>query len=1285
MISSLLMLALAFPLEWNTTYRTDVPYEVELNVKKLGASAFTVLADGREIPSTSRPGKAPDTVDLRFTVPAGTRKLSCEGRKVEKRGGGGEGKFADASDDNLFDGVLGDPARWTCDDNVRLVKTEKGLLFRSVSGTWAKATATVDLPEGAGGKPVWQELDVTSRSRLVWGGATFVEQLDAGGKVLPETLCDRRWTTHMRPKDKLCRYRDEGHVHPKARKLRLVLVLDRREVAFDEYGLPIVDKTELDSQLELTHLAVRFAERLPFPKWNDDFFAPGASGKAGDFAFRLGGPNAQAMSFQARTRAAWTQSHQFRDESDILLPSGAGTVEVDLKPDWGKVPVTIFEGDQSYIACECKRGMRRMFALDYDPVKKEAFLLLRDWKGHLAEGKFPGVEIPNGVWSHVAVTWKPGVEAKLFVNGHAVARLPIPEFEAVPIADRNVCRNPNDSWAMEFFVGCTPYLREMRDLADAKASEKLVQGAMDNLRVSSGCRFAGDFTPAKATLDGDTRALFAFDRWFDGVSGGGFGFIPATVFATTDRVEHQVKVEKRGGGGQQIVQYYPKELLPENDPMKVLDHDNYPDLPSDAEYREARIAKTRSFTVKPGEKITVTAAERAYPDYVEYANESATERVAYPLLVRSDKLDTRSFGDLRDSICVDGTSDRDRVNRLFQFVMNASDYFMNHQADFKAGSDAPVSACYEAMTMLNSYCGFECGPLNNMTANMLATVAGCPACQTGGYGHEFEQVFYDGKNHIYDLSARKFFPSFDNETSVYLKEAGDQPHALARVGTSADHFYRRGTRGSWCLQPNYVEKFGLVLNPGERLRVWYANDMQMNNINMRAKSGVYGMKKLPPGGVDYAQVVGAKDDKNWSWRRDRVFPQYSTAVLAFDGRPARTNPAFAEVTDASFCYSVRMPYPIVWGEYEAELADGKRAALELSTDGGKTFAAVPRSEDGRARLEYRVRARHAYLVRVKAPIGKVVRFVARTEGEVNPRIYPGWMKGGENVFTYKAESGAVRITQAWREPAKEIVVSGCAYKGAIPGFEMALTLVDPARPSVLAVTGVSPQATVKTYGRLSAKLEGGRLTLAYDGSRKPLLAAGDDRPGTTAEFPCLTGFEIVDGEAKKATYAIVSPDARLVVRDDPKAGEWEFKLPFEPLPAGKYQVFALGRCASHRGFILKFVDPATPKDAKRTESVWRDINEFFDYRGMVFFGREGGRSRWKWDTVLERPSSASGWLIHKYDFPAGTDSLTFVWPWKPAEGFEFAAALVLPDPDDESQLMLRNLLFGINTDPIHVK
>ena len=68
--------AASFPLEWNVTYRTDVPYEVELNPAKLGANAFQVKADDHPIEVVQFAGKMPGTRALRFTVPAGTRSLA---------------------------------------------------------------------------------------------------------------------------------------------------------------------------------------------------------------------------------------------------------------------------------------------------------------------------------------------------------------------------------------------------------------------------------------------------------------------------------------------------------------------------------------------------------------------------------------------------------------------------------------------------------------------------------------------------------------------------------------------------------------------------------------------------------------------------------------------------------------------------------------------------------------------------------------------------------------------------------------------------------------------------------------------------------------------------------------------------------------------------------------------------------------------------------------------------------------------------------------------------------
>ena len=1293
-MNTLILLAVAFALEWNPTYRTDVPYEVEVNPAKIGADVFTVLADGKPLKTVAFTGKLPGTVDLRFSVPAGTKALSCEGRK-------GTAALADvATLDNLFAGAL-DPAnlgKWQLAKGVRAVPSEGGLTFACDEsfGSHATVSYVIDIPEGLGGRPVIQDIEVTNGGKLVWGGKTYVEQLDAEGAPLPETLADRRWTMHMRPPEKVCTYRDEGHVHPKARKLRFVAELNRINSKFDDYGLPIKDRSILLPKLVLTRLAVRTAERLPFPKFRDAFFGKGVSGKPGDTSFRMGGENGRSMSYQVRSRAAWTQGHQFREENDLYFPSGAATVEAWIRPDWTAfaarraaektakpAPATIFEGMQDYIAAECKRGQGRMLALDYRPSEKRVSLLLRDWRGKLYSKDFDGIELKDGEWTHLALQWTPGGVAELYVNGRRTATLPIPEFQAVPLADKSI-KNVNDRWAMEFYFGASCQSARLPRGVPVGPGGVFFDGEGDNLRISTGCRYSGDFTPAREfALDGDTRALFTFDRWFDGVSGGGFGYIPASVRALDDRVGHELEVGVKGEPGKRKIQYFPKEILPENDPMKVLDHDNYPVLPSDAEYREARTWRRQSFAVKPGEKVTVRAAARAYPTYVEYENTSKTEPLRYPILVRKGCLDPRSFGDLSDSLSLAGVSDRDRANRLFQYVMHASDYFMNHQAFFEPGCDAPYSACYEAMIMLNSYCGFECGPLNNMTANMLATVAKCPAGQTAGYGHEFEQVLYDGKNHIYDLSARRFFPAMDNETAAYLKEVGDQPIINRRVGHCADHFYRRGTRSSWVQNPSYQEKLGAVLNPGERLRVWYANDAQMNNVNTRGRGGVYGWKELPVGMKDYARVCGADESRAWTVRRDRIFPHYSTAIISFDGRPSLANPAFVEAPDGTFAYHAVSPYPIVFGEYAARLGNGRTAALEVSTDGGKTYHALPAGKDGTTRLEYRIKARHDCLIRVKAAVSEVARFVARTEGEVNPRTYPGWVTGGENEFTFKAEpGGAAKVTVAWREPAKEIVVAGTAKQGAIPGFETELTVVDPAKPLTLAVSGASAAAKVRTYGRLTASIGGGKLTLAYDSSKAPAIRHGDDVPVAQKEFPAFAAVDVVDGDAVKTVTVVIAPNARLLLTEDPVMAEGKRTFTFEKLPAGRYQVFALGRGDSREGGLLHFVDP----NGKDNPCIWRGINEFLDYRGMVFFGREGERSRWKWDTVVraDLQHSSSGFLLKTFDFPE-TDTLTFYVPWRHPKPFEFAAALVLPDPDEESQLELRKMLFGLNCDPFHVE
>ena len=64
---------------------------------------------------------------------------------------------------------------------------------------------------------------------------------------------------------------------------------------------------------------------------------------------------------------------------------------------------------------------------------------------------------------------------------------------------------------------------------------------------------------------------------------------------------------------------------------------------------------------------------------MEIANVGACPLV-YPALVNKGEFDPRSFGDLADSLLNgrENLSDRERANAVFQFVLGASDYFMQH-------------------------------------------------------------------------------------------------------------------------------------------------------------------------------------------------------------------------------------------------------------------------------------------------------------------------------------------------------------------------------------------------------------------------------------------------------------------------------------------------------------------------------------------------------------------------------------------------------------------------------
>ena len=1276
-----------FPLEWNVRNAAG-PYEVEISPAKLEKLAgmkkgtgFAVRAQTpageRELPVAVLPGKAEGTVDLRFTPPPGTTGLVCRAA--------GERRMSDpAAIDNLFADALVSTNGWRPTPRM-IIEPQKGgaLLFRPRSGGCPEAAYDVAVPAGLAGRPVKFEAITESIGGASWVFRMYVEQRDASGKQLPEPVYDRRWTTLMMPSDKTCRFVERGRIHPEARTLRFFLSLGTAEKKYDEYGLPRAEPARALTKLKLHRLALRPAEQLPFPKYADTHFPAGVSGEAGDCAIRLGGPDERAFWYQTRSMASWAAGFQLRREERLFFPAGAGTVEAWLKSDWkptvaranGKDvcrPIVLFQAYQSFRAYECKAGKGAMLQLAYRPDPGELELVLVD----VFKTKYTGTaarKLPVGGWCHLAVQWAPGGVAEVFVDGRRALSVPIPNWKALNLADEEI-KVPNDENALEFYLGST--WQSAR--ADAKSNPDwpFFQGAADLLRVSTGCRYAGDFTPPRTlACDPATRALFTFDRSFDGVSGGGIGWIPGTTRSlSVGRVDRTLEI------GGRAVPYWPKDVPPELDPHCVFDIVNFPVLPTPADFEAARRPFAKSAVLKSGEKLELDCPEKVVTDFVEIANVS-DKPLVYPIVLNAGDVDPRSFGDLADTLGLEGLSDRERVDRTFAFVLASTDYFMNHTAMFPPGSDAPRDVEYQALLMLNGYCGFECGPLNNMTANLFVDVAKCPAANTSGYGHSFEQVFYDGKNHIYDLSAQKYFPAADNETAAYLEEGGDESGIFPRMGNAAEHYIRKSTRGVWPGSPANGEKIGVTLNPGEAFRVWQVNDGHCNDLVTRSKTGVYRGResKFRP---DYTEPCHADTEKAFLQRVERFFPQYLNGFITFDGAPSTANPAFEAAADGgAFCYKVTSGgYPIVHAEYAAVRRDGSRAALEISTDGGKTFRPLASPAD------YAVRARYAYLVRVKAPIGDVARFTASTEVQLNPRVFPGRLRAGANRLTFTcASGGAARVTVQGRAPAGRIAVPEAVSSGAIVGAETLFYAFDPAERPVLDVEGASALATVKAFGGIRATLRDGKLALAAD-------AAGGTRVGAV---------RIVDGGAEKtlvvlvgtgvrfgtARHARVADGARMLPPDatSPQARGWlpagnhgaEIRFPIAPVPAGKYAVLCLDRFESH--------PKEDPKGQVRM--LWGDMkstdlgsarNWACNYK-KANYGRPGERANFKWD-YADHPGTSHPYAnMRVADLPAA-DRVSFR-SWRNGDAVEIAAVLVVPDPSMDLRCELTRVLCGLNCDP----
>ncbi|MBO5991049.1 MAG: hypothetical protein J6R00_05305 [Lentisphaeria bacterium] len=1283
----------AFPLEWNVNRKTGIPYEVEISRTKLnelagvdkecGFKVTATTADGKkELAVQLLEGQRPGAVALRFTVPAGTTALDCDPVPG--------GQLSTAESLNLFAGTLSNTSKWKVSRKTDIKSADGKIVVAANSFGDSIITCTADIPAEFAGRDAKLELDFKSTAKETWPCYICIEQLDAAGKVLSESLTDPRWITLMRPSSVLTAHRENGRIHPDAKKLRLKITAQGVPHLYDSYGKIAKDKTIFLPKFEISRLAVRAADQLPFPKYRDEFFSAGISGAPGDFSFDTTSDsfNTKAFFFATHSQACWAEGKAITDTQELFYPAGDGTVEAWFKPRWSKRAkrgdfFCLFSADPAQYhgpMKEKKSNYTPCLELRYFPKAKSAQITFMDYTLKKYIKKFK-CEIPTRKWSHVAVQWSEKKGIQVFVNGTLVFDDPKFTYTAVDFnkpsirnAVERYISSTNEHMASQFTLGSGFYPARSNKFLNRHAP--FFKGQIDLLRISSAPRYdKKGFVPStKFGMDKDTRALFDFDRSFDGKSSGGIQFISGSVMSLTPRVDNKLAVNGK------TVNYYPEKILDNNHPAKVLDKRNYTNVPDKEDFAVARKAEQVKFKFNGKSEKTVTLDAPVVMDYIEYAN-NGNKTVVHPFVRKADEIDPRSFGDIRDSMDISKHSARVRTNRIFQFMLSSSDYFMSYQARFNPGSDNVGMACYDALLMLNAYCGFECGPLNSMTANMFACAGSVPAGQTSGYGHSFQQAWVDGKSNLYDLSAQMFFPSMDNETPASLGDTEVEPGCYPRVQSGGDHFIRLGTRRYHANTPAFIERVAMSIRPGESLRMWYANDGKSNTLQFNNPAR-YNNHTLP-----YAKDVTAltnANKKNFPVSEvDHYFPEFGSAYLKFNNAPSKFASNFTDVKTGSFCYKVMTCYPIVYAEYAAKLADGSFAGLEISTDRGKTFRALPSDADGVSRLFYQVCARREYLIRVNAPMAKVANFSANTQMMTNTRVMTCKLAKGENKLVCSSDSGSdIDITLQYRKNVKDIEISGVTFSGAAVGFERIATVLAPEETKSFAVKGASDKAVVRTTGKITASLANGKLTVS-----------------APADYKGVDTATIVDDGAEKQLIVITHPGIELVLADKiTPVQNAERGKDFQPTvnfggsnakininfssarEPGKYAVWTLHRMSADPVWTRVHVD--LPQGG--SSEIFRHANFSHDFYKSRFYGKNG-RSKFRWDYPVEKNIPYPFQQIAPVDIKAQFSNLVFRYDNPSQELTEVAAVMIMPWPDREFNNELAKVLRGVNNHQWYVK
>lgn len=1210
-----------------------------------------VTPDGVEEVPAALTGRDGTTLHLRFVLPEKTANADLY------FGGGKKPGNETVPSVDLIPGALR-PEGWTPAKGKWTVRAQDGGLFLQTPQL-NSAEIRKDFPvpaDLAPGSPVVLDFAFRSLAGISWNFSLRVRQLDSEGRELPSSATDPRWSTMYTVGGKETANRVRGQLDPRAKTLRLALNVYTPPAGVDRYGKPIPNSRKEGMSAVLMKLQLRAARQIPFPGRNPDCFTEGVNGGK---AFRLNGKHAPF--FNANPPCVWSENvGKLTAQEDYHWSRGDGTFEAWIKPEFTPADRenTIVDVYQNY--------RKSLLNLVYRPQEKRLILSILDFAGR-KKTLTADRELPARKWSHIAVCWSKERGIALFLDGTVVASDPSFRYTPADLEHAERCDSimPDN---ISLGVAAGP----VRSIPEKMGPEQFLKGALDQVRFSVGARYTAGFTPSRnLSNDGQTCAFFDYEDSFDGVHGGGDRFIAGSVLAFDPPYADVLTVERREGSRvlAESVRVFPRDIVPENHPRNTLPVCNYTEMPSVRDFHAAREMRTRSFPVGSGEKIRFTIPEKVYMNWLEIACPENGKPLVGPILLNKNDPDIRSYGDLAETMFPpDGKAEDDhqRAIRLFSFMIRSSDYFMSHQARID-GNNALNGAEYDGLRQLAGYCGFECGPLNNLTMNMFVYVLGLPASMTSGNFHLFEQVFYNGGWRLFDLSAQTYFPSRRKNDAASLEEIEEDPALL--VKQNAYHFYRLCARSTvpWGLLPQKRQIY--TLNPGESFRVHWQNNGVYNDLQRVQPRFARSMGDC---GRDVTKETGVGTVRPGESVRqfDRPFPHYASGFLRFEGAVSVGNPAFSNVSGDSFTYRVKLPYPVVAASYRAE---GDGLSYELSYDNGKSWRKVSVSADGVCRLTLEVRARYEYLLRVTG--SRSGKFRAETNVQMNPRVLAGALHQGENELAFKSDQpGRATITCSYRvDTGKEIVLGNVLCWGAIPGEEKQMVPLNPGEPYEITVSGLSPSAELRTSDGITAERDGNRIRLSASG-RKARLGGLTIRDGNRIKHlvaAVLPGSRWIPANAMRPDRGaeLLPPDGTrtMPVLKSNRSGV-NVVYPFAPVKAGNYMVFHIGRnpLNVNLSHLVRRVE-----DGKIATSLVRKTNnsaEFYKVEKLLW------RFRWDYPVSGVYPYE----MMQPLSFPA-CDSMTVRYQ---CPELEIAGCLLIPADDPQILSEFRKYCSGFNYQPM---